>query len=319
MLIAAVSLAQLLSVAPPDEIPVQRPGQGEPEPEPAPAVNPEPETAPAEQPEPTPAETAPAESAPEPAPSSGIAPLGGGELEPAPATEPAPAPEGGGGAITSWRDAAPAPATDSEFGTAPGNVYQYDDYKPVYKGTGMFIIGGVLLGLAPLKQVVSLPFCDGDQVPNCGSVGWIDRTLLAGGIGMMGGGGWMRGKWAAGEGERDFSDDQIRKRRIAGWTLAGIGFAGAAVDFSFAVACWQGGAGPYTQETSSPFRVRCASGYTALFADLSAGTASAGMGLGLWANAYRDTKTKAAKQAHVTSLAPIVGRGQFGLGMGGRF
>jgi hypothetical protein len=327
MLLAYSLVSALCAYAPPgDTIPVQRPGQKQAEP--APAENPEPEpqpsdgAAPVEAPaegapaeaagEPAAADPAAAEPAAEPAPSGpAIAPLGSEPLEPA---RPYDAETSG---ITSWREAGPGGSQD--WGGQSDEDY-YADYQPEKNGTGMFIAGSIAFGLVLTKQVGSRIFCDGEKSINCGSVGWMDRAGLAASIGLLGGGGWLRGTWAAEKGKKKFDDAQVRKRKIAGWTLTGLGFAAIGVDLGFAAACWQSGVGPYRKvETQSPFIIRCNSTATALFADGAAALTTVGMTMGLWANGYAEKRVELDKTARLTSIGPIVGRDHWGVGLGGQF
>lgn len=323
MFLAGALLSAVVFAGPPDDVEVQRPGQG---PGPAPTGEGA-EPMPSDGTEPVPSEgaeateatdAAPTEPAPaEPAPTGGIVPLGSAEPEPVPATAPgAEGPAEAGGPITSWRDAEPAPA-DFE---RPG--YRDDPYRPpTYRGTGLFVTGGLAFGTALFKQALSPMFCNGPASINCDSVGWIDRSFAAATIGLIGGGAWKRGEWAATDGGKDVADEVVRKRKIAGWTLAGIGFAGAAIDMSFAIACWGDGKGPYAKiEDDSPFVVKCRSTATGLTLDAATIIASTGMGLGLWANAYaRKRAASAGTQARITSIAPMMGRGHWGVGVGGTF
>jgi hypothetical protein len=302
MIVAPGLIAVALGAAAPDGVPVQRPGSPEPAPTPEPAA-------------PGPTDAA--------APT--IVPLGEEQITapptsdpvaPAPADPVEPAPGNAGEPIGSWRDAEPAP-------TAAWEELERRDRRPPFvpRGTAFFAVSAGGFATVVGKQLLSLTACDGATTLNCGGIGAVDRVALAAVIGLAAGGGWMRGTWAAEHGKVEHAPTTVRRRKVAGWTLAAVGFAAAAVDMSLAAACWGGGVGPLVdQRRSSEFVVRCLGTPTALAADGAAVLAGVGMALGTWANGWEQRKRELDGKASAhAALAPFTGRDRVGLSIGGRF
>lgn len=270
-----------------------------PPPLPATSPAPEPDAAAEEQPEPPlesevvpePAETPPAETPPAETPPA-VAPIG---------------------------PSSPPRGPDPEL--APGLEPEPDDERwvtvraPRWRGTGMLVTGGALVGATLMFQLIDgLVF--GDEAS-----GGIERMFLAGSMAFAAGGGVMRGRADA------YDDTALRRSRretrpvlIAGAVLVGVGAVVGLVNEGLWWRCVFDDAGPYFTPSGDEwsFGPQCRHNLGRGLLDLGAVSTATGLGLLSWSLSYR-RDARAYERARVIGLRPSFGRDRFGVSVGGRF
>jgi hypothetical protein len=242
------------------------------------------------------------------------APVPEPEVAPAPAPEPEPEP-----APVETLPVTPPPVVAPA--SAPGFTGQARERyvrvrPPAWRGTGQFVAGGVLYAAA-------IAFQAGDSVV-CGdcAAGFIERLFLFGGMGLMAGGGVMRGHADA------YDDTALRRKRpdtrrtlILGAALTGAGAVLGLVNEGLWWRCVFTGDGPYERPEPDDFwggGVECRYELSRGLLDVAAASTTAGLGLLSWSLTYR-RDAKAYERARVIGLRPTLGRDRLGLGVGGRF
>jgi hypothetical protein len=239
--------------------------------------------------------------------------------EPATAPEPAPQPEPAPAVEAPVAPVAPPPVVVLE--PAPGLTdLAREGYvrvrPPQWRGTGMFVAGGIMYAAAVAFQA-------GDSVL-CGdcAAGFVERVFLFSSMGLMAGGGVMRGHADA------YDDTALRRARpdtrrtlILGAALTGAGAVLGLVNEGMWWRCVFYGDGPYERPMPEDFWILgagCRSGASRAMLDVASASTAAGLGLLSWSLTYR-RDAKAYERARVIGLRPSLGRDRLGLGVGGRF
>lgn len=183
---------------------------------------------------------------------------------------------------------------------------------PRFRGTGLFIASGIMLGSAIIFQAVDSLMC-GD----C-ATGVMERVFLGGTMALAAGGGAVRGHADA------YDDTALRRERpdtrrmlIVGAALTGGGALVGLVNEGMWWRCVFSNAGPYVDEGSFG-AFDCRYGVTRGLLDFASVTTAAGLGMLTWSLAYR-RDAKAYERARVVGLRPTLGRDRLGLSLGGRF
>lgn len=183
---------------------------------------------------------------------------------------------------------------------------------PRWRGTGLFIGAGALLGSAIIFQLV-----DGLVCGDCGT-GVTERVFLAASMGLAAGGGVMKGHADA------YDDTALRRKRpdtrpilIAGAALVGVGAVVGLVNDGLWWRCVINGSGPYQTSDGLGWH-DCRYDLTRGLLDLGAASTAAGLGMLSWSLSYR-RDARAYERARVIGLRPTLGRDRLGVSVGGRF
>ncbi|MFV8752337.1 hypothetical protein ACNOYE_17445 [Nannocystaceae bacterium ST9] len=179
-------------------------------------------------------------------------------------------------------------------------------------GIGLMIGGGIGFAAVFTRQWITELVCTDVY---CGFRGNLDRLVLLGSIGMIGGGAWMKGRH---KGFMRNHDQQPRRpllgRRATGWTLFALGMAGMIGEAGLYMACYDGARGPFVEQSGLAYTCRPTA--SVLMMDGSAVMASIGFGLAMSAQAER--REMARGGAKVTML-PYASAGRAGVALVGRF
>ncbi|MCA9680877.1 MAG: hypothetical protein KC457_01675 [Myxococcales bacterium] len=298
-MISTLLLATLL-VAPPDE--VISPTQPQPgEPAIAPAViegeRAGPEAMPAQPTDPVPVQQ------PQPPPDQ----LPSWEAQPQPQPQPQPPPNG-------YDQAQPQPyGYDQPVPwTTPVQPPPPPVPKPPVGGAPLFGAAAGLFGLIALRQGITSAWCEDLY---CGNRGIFDHVMMLGVTGLAAGGGWLEGKRVVWKREQaGLPPANPVGRRVSGWLMFSLGFAGIVTDFALYNACYSSAAGPYTKVDL--FVYTCSPGLSAVITDLSGLVGGVGAGLALSAESQLRTQRAAGARLR---LLPQYGRNHVGLSLAGRF
>ncbi|MCX4245134.1 hypothetical protein [Paraliomyxa miuraensis] len=235
------------------------------------------------------------EPPPQPEPTAAIAPVAPAESD-LPTFEPSPEPE-------RLRDGVP-----------PGYMVVR---APRWRGTGLFVGSGGLLAAALIFQLT-----DGLACGNC-AVGAIERSFLAGAMGLAAGGGVVRAR-------ADAYDDtalrrgprETRRALIAGAVLTGTGAVLGLVNDGMWWRCIFNASGPYATEPPADEwdfgGFDCRYGLSRGLLDVASISTATGLGLLSWSLVYR-RDARAYERARVIGLRPTMGRERVMLGVEGRF
>lgn len=246
---------------------------------------------------------------PTPTPEPEVAPAPEAAPATTPAPEPAPAVEAPVAPVVPPPVVVPEPAPGLDELDREGYVRVR---PPQWRGTGMFVAGGIMYAAAVAFQAGDSALC-GD----C-AAGFVERVFLFTSMGLMAGGGVMRGHADA------YDDTALRRARpdtrrtlILGAALTGAGAVLGLVNEGMWWRCVFVGDGPY-ERTDGNSWIGCRYELSRGMLDVASASTAAGLGLLSWSLTYR-RDAKAYERARVIGLRPSVGRDRFGLGVGGRF
>jgi hypothetical protein len=185
--------------------------------------------------------------------------------------------------------------------------------EPRWKGTGHFIIAGLLATSVFLKQMTLTGLCG---VGNCDLPGVTDRVVFAGALGAAMGGAARRGRWDAARDVRRGNPRDLSRRAKVGLGLAGAGLAIVILDSALNGACYLHGAGPYVQPNDEfSFIQNCRTGVSTALIDVGFAATAVGFPMAIHARVYR-RHVRARTQL---SLAPMRMPGGGGITVSGRF
>lgn len=201
-----------------------------------------------------------------------------------------------------------APAVADPFTTGDERPDRADWVRieaPAFRGTGVLVAAGGTLFATVIYQLGDVMLCGG-----C-SLGLVEHTFLAAGVGMAAGGGALRGSHDA------FRDAALRRERSPRRAIgAGIGLlvAGLVIGVtndSMYLRCQLSDMGPYASSDT------CRFGASRAILDASAISMGTGAGLLAWGLRYR-RDARMYERARI-AIAPGMQRGGAGLSISGRF
>ncbi len=238
----------------------------------------------------------------EPGPSEPVEP---GPSEPVEPVEPPPSES-----LPTWAEQ-PLAEPFEEPWTEPGKPPKLLGEPPT--GIGLLVGGSVGFAVVFTRQWVSELMC-ADLY--CGFRGNLDRLVLLGSIGMIGGGAWLKGRHTGFM--RNHDQQPLRPllgRRAAGWTLFAVGLAGMIAEAGLTMACYDGARGPFVELDG--FSYTCRPTASVLMMDGSAVLSSVGFGLAMSAQSERREAGKTASPK--VTMLPYATAGRAGLALVGRF
>jgi len=186
---------------------------------------------------------------------------------------------------------------------------------PSWRGTGMLVAAGLTFASAITFQGIDTLLCG-----EC-ATGGIERAMMATTIGLAAGGGAVRAHADA------YDDTALRRNRpntrralITGAVLTGAGAALGLVNEGLWWKCVFDGSGPYRREAEEFVwsQFDCRYGVSRGLMDVATGAAATGAAMMTWALVYR-RDAAAYQRAKVLGIAPMTGRGRYGLSIEGRF
>jgi hypothetical protein len=181
------------------------------------------------------------------------------------------------------------------------------------RGVGLLVGGSLGFAVIFTRQWVTELMCTDVY---CGFRGNLDRLVLLGSIGMIGGGAWMEGRHKGFM--RDHEGKPMRPllgRRAAGWTMFAVGLAGMITEAGLYMACYDGARGPFVD--ASGFSYTCRPAASVVMMDGSAVLSSVGFGLAMSAQSERREMTR--KKAAKVVMLPYASADRAGLALIGRF
>jgi hypothetical protein len=176
---------------------------------------------------------------------------------------------------------------------------------PAHRGTGVLVAAGGMLFATVVYQLGDVLLCGG-----C-SLGLVEHTFLAAGVGMAAGGGALRGSHDA------FRDAALRRERsprraiVAGIGLLAAGLVVGVANDTMYLRCQLSDMGPYASSDT------CRFGASRAILDASAIAMGTGAGLLTWGLRYR-RDARMYERARI-AIAPGIQRGGAGLSISGRF